>query len=350
MELSTEREAESFKDSSASVLLKKLAAIYRQANPPPLKTMFELCQSINTIYEQESPTIRPPDNEGLPGGLIKLDPNLLTVIVPDLHARTDFFYSLMAYPLDGELTICELLAQEALQVVCLGDGFHAEGRARERWAKALLEFQGGYQKHKAMDEEMRESLGVMQMVMETKICYPANFHFLKGNHENIANENGGGNYPFRKYAYEGAMVLEYIRRFYGLEFLEEYYTFEKHLPLLAVGNNFLVSHAEPKRCFKTDEVINYRRQADVVYGLTWTDNGEADEGAVWCMLNHYLPKGVQQEAKYFAGHRTVADRFQTRAKGFFVQFHNPHRFQIVVCKPEMPIDLGQCFLDIDKKI
>lgn len=46
-------------------------------------------------------------------------------------------------------------------MVCTGDAFHAGGRARRRWEKAFEEYKSGFKNHEVMDEEMRESLGIM---------------------------------------------------------------------------------------------------------------------------------------------------------------------------------------------
>ena len=172
-----------------------------------------------------------------------------TIVVPDLHARMDFFLSVLGYEAEEGSPVIELLRSGRIQMVCLGDGVHAEGRASRRWRAALAEFQDGYRSHANMDEEMRESLGVMIMVMEVKRSFPLHFHFLKGNHENIGNESENGNRPFRKYALEGLMVLTYMQQFYGLELVSDYARFERDLPLLAVGGGFLLSHAEPARYF-----------------------------------------------------------------------------------------------------
>lgn len=98
------------------------------------------------------------------------------------------------------------LSSGKLQVVCVGDGFHSESRAILRWKKALGEYTMDFIEHRAIDEEMSESLGVIIMVMKLKTAFPYFFHFLKGNHENIANENSADNRSFRKFVYEGAMV------------------------------------------------------------------------------------------------------------------------------------------------
>ena len=106
----------------------------------------------------------------------------------------DFLTSVLAFRPEDDRRVLDRLAEGSIQVVCVGDGFHAEGRALRRWQSALEEFKHGYRRHEAMDAEMRESLGLMEMVMELKAEFPEGFHFLKGNHENITNEQGAVSY------------------------------------------------------------------------------------------------------------------------------------------------------------
>ena len=118
--------------------------------------------------------------------MIVLDRSVPTILVSDLHARMEYLLSVLAFEPEPGIAVIDLLAAAQLQVVCLGDGLHAEARAAERWQAGLEEYLGGFARRDAMDEEMREGLGTMEMVMETKLAFPAHFHFLKGNHENIA--------------------------------------------------------------------------------------------------------------------------------------------------------------------
>lgn len=202
-----------------------------------------------------------------------------------------------------------------------------------RWHAAFDEFAGGYASHEAMDAEMRESLGAMEMVMELKCSYPPHVHFLKGNHDNIANEEGDGNLPFGKFVAEGQMVEAYVRKFYDGKLLKAYAAFEKQLPVLAIGGRFIVSHAEPRTTFAIDDIVNYRRHPEVVLGLTWTDNDEAEPTSVPAMLQALVGR---DDATYFAGHRPVADRWGERANGRFIQLHNPDRLQAAFVPPDRP--------------
>ncbi len=244
----------------------------------------------------------------------------------------------------------QMLGSEEIQVVCVGDGFHAEGRAVERWRRAFEEFNGKYKKHRYMDEEMKESLGLMEMVIELKIAFPNYFHFLKGNHENITNEEGFGNHPFRKFAFEGHMVTHWVQKFYGKDFIDSYYEFEKNLPLFVIGRNFIISHAEPLRFFEREDIIEYRNNPDVVEGLTWTANDEADPDSVLQMLSHYLEMGEEEQCYYFGGHRPVMDLYNLRAEGKYVQIHNPAKFIIVLIKPEGSINLDDDIFEIESVV
>jgi hypothetical protein len=324
----------------------RLLGIFDRKTPPGAEPYMGVLSTASRALDEEDPFIRPRDSCGLPGGLVHLRRDLATVVVPDLHARADFFLSLMLMEDPRGLSTLARLEEESLQVVCVGDGFHAERRAAERWSRAYEEYVDLFDDHANMDEEMKESLGLMEMVMEVKAAFPRVFHFLKGNHENIANEEGGGNHPFRKFSHEGMMVSYYVWKFYGEEFLSLYYAFEKRLPLLAVGRNFLVSHAEPALSYDREAVVEYRSRPDVVEGLTWTDNGSAEEGSVERMLAHFLGDEAAVTGYHFGGHRPVRGLYVTRSEGRYVQIHNPDRWVIARVEPHGDIDLEHDIVEI----
>ena len=319
-------------------LAETLREIYRRREPPEREAYRGTLRAVLEILDTEPEAVRPADPEGKPGGLVLLDRGLPTIVVPDLHARMDFFLSVLAWEAEEGRKAIDLLADGGLQIVCVGDGVHSEGRAARRWRAALDEFHDEYQVHASMDEEMRESLGVMGMVMEVKRRFPGRFHFLKGNHENITNEMGSGNFPFRKFALEGIMTLDYMERFYGEETVQAYALFEKSLPLLAAGRGFLISHAEPGSFYDRESLVSYRQHPEVVSGLTWTDNDEAEQGSVQRMLDCYLGREEGFNGWYFTGHRPVSGRYRLRAGGRLVQFHDPERFMIAHLPAAAEID------------
>jgi len=330
-------------------LVRRLGEIFRRSGPPEALSCGEVIAGALEALQTESPRIRPADDNGRPGGLVLLDPGLSTIVVPDLHARMDFFLGVLGYQAEEGSRTLDLLEEGRLQVVCLGDGVHAEGRAAQRWQAAQAEFLDTYRTHGSMDDEMRESLGVMEMVMEVKRRYPALFHFLKGNHENITNESGGGNLPFRKFALEGIMVLSYMKQFYGPQLLGQYARMEKELPLLAVGPDFLLSHAEPATFFPPHRIIGYRTDPEVVEGLTWTDNDEAEPGSVDQMLECYLGEEAARGALYLGGNRPAAGSYKLRAGGKYVQIHDPERFVIAHLPATGGIQLERDIVRIDER-
>ena len=156
---------ELFQEDEVYLLKNKLIEIYKRKTSLDRDNFLNLLTKVNDILENEEENSRPRDQQGLPGGIIELKPHIPTIIVPDLHARMDFFLSLILMEDTDGFTNLQKIACDMLQVVCVGDGFHAERRAVERWSAAYNEYMNKYKKHKNMDNEMRESLGVMEMVM-----------------------------------------------------------------------------------------------------------------------------------------------------------------------------------------
>ncbi len=327
-------------------LKNRLIEIYNRDHPPERDGYMKVLDKVNSVLKKEDNQMRPYDSSGLPGGFVFLKQNISTIIIPDIHSRMDLFLNIMFYK-DSEGTVLEKLAQDTLQVLCVGDGIHAERRGAKRWAEAYEEFNNDYVEHEKIDQEMKEGFGVMEMIMEIKSNFPLNFHFLKGNHENISNEEGGGNHPFLKFSDEGAMVASYVTKFYGDEFMNKYYLFEKGLPVFAAGKNFLISHAEPEMFYDKEEIIEYRNQASVVAGLTWTDNDAALPGSVSQMIEEYIDKDLQSTSYYFGGHRPVNKQYNLRADGRYVQIHNPEKFIIALIKPDKEINLDEDIIELE---
>ena len=328
--------------------MEEYARIARRTDLPEGEAYLSLLGELSSILTNENPEYRPRDEKNRPGGLIRLR-RLPTLIIPDLHGRREFLLRVLGFiPPDspGGATVYEQLNAGDIQVVCVGDGFHAEARAADRWQKAFREFTGKYARHTAMDEEMTESLGLMEMVMRLKLAFPGFFHFLKGNHENISNEEGRGNHPFRKFSFEGEMVKDWVLKFYGRDFLETYAEFEHELPLLAADGNFMVSHAEPERFFTREEIIRYREYDDVVLGLTWTPDDGAGEGSVVQMIRAYCSE--PEHAVYFGGHRPVRGLYNLRAENRYIQLHNPDAMIISLVDPEKIFDPERDILKLEE--
>ncbi len=303
--------------------------------------LFNLAEKSSFVLENEPKIFRPWSKMGEPGGLIDFSnykKRLPLVIVPDIHARTYFIKNIFDFiPPEGFLdseysgkTIFEALEKKAVRVVCVGDAFHSELRGRERWKRAYLEFENGIFDGPNMKEEMTENLNLLCILMEAKIAFTKNFHFLKGNHENIMNVFSCGDYPFRKFAQEGEMTRRFIQHFYGDDILMMISYWENSLPLVASFPNCVISHAEPKKSFKKNQIINGRYSEDVVSSLTWTQNDTAESGSVKKMLLDLTKNRNYEELFYFAGHRPVSGKYNLRQNGKFVQIHNPEEQNVAL--------------------
>jgi hypothetical protein len=308
--------------------------ISRNSPPPPEQLATDI-ESVCQVLETESEEWRPRDDNGMPGGIIYLKEEVPTVVLPDIHGRIGLIVATLerSFPEIGiDTPLLKAIDDGEAYIVMVGDYVHGEARVRTRWLNAFEEFQGGYRRHDAIDAEMFENLTVLQLFALLKRSYPDRVHGLKGNHENVANEDGRGNHPFGKFAYEGAIVAEYMNRFYPGRPFDAVYRLEHDLPLLTVGSKFLVSHAEPLDPYTREDILNYRTRPEVVEGLTWTDNGAASAGSVAAMLDHFLPAVEEERRVYLGGHRPVTGLYALRADGEYVQFHNPTR-QIAAILP-----------------
>jgi hypothetical protein len=293
--------------------------------------------------ERLDPAIRPKAQDGHAGGLLELDPVVPCLILPDLHARPQVLDALVETlpPIDGQdggLTVRTALEEGLLQVVMLGDGPHSEGKSgAERWKAAYLEYLSGWKRDDAMAEEMGLAFRAMDKVARLLLDFPERFFFLKGNHDNIKNREGGGDHGFGKYAEEGAMAADWTLRFMGRDFINAYEAFERTLPLMARGGGFLACHAEPAFALTPEDALEARSRPDVVEALTWTDNNAADEVAVEQTLRAFLPDSAKPGV-VFGGHRPVIERFNLRSSGLYVQIHDLKRMQGAMVWPGRPFD------------
>lgn len=324
-----------------------------------------LLRRVIRALEGEDSSWRPESFSGQPGGLVDLVAQVLqlpTIIVPDLHARWRFFQRVLDYVPDHReywpqclglegLSVLDLLGRGLVNLVCVGDGLHSELH-RDRWLEAQSHYVSGRVLGAALEEEMAEGLGLMAMVMECKAAFSARFHFLKGNHENIMNRWAGGDRPFRKFAREGEMARRFMEELYGEEVLQLYGRFETLLPLCVAAPRCLISHSEPRRAFSRRQVVDALEdgEGEAVYGLTWTGNGESQDGAVATMLEEFLPQwwnggqpvdGGSLPCLYFGGHRTISESYRLRQEGRYVQIHNPRLQQVAVVPVHRPFDFGR---------
>ena len=321
-------------------LLHKIEELSQNQNLPSYDYLYSLADSAASLLESELTSYRANGKNDKAGGLLDFtcEEKLPLVIVPDLHARSYFVRNFLKFRLpadfvegkNGSISVFEALEAKKIRVVCVGDLLHSELRGRERWLLAEEEFSRRNYAGKAMSEEMSEGLNLLSQIMELKCAFPSNFHVLKGNHENILNETGMGNYAFRKFCNEGEMCKVFMETVYGEEVSYVISCFEKSLPLLAAFENCIISHAEPLKPYSRKEIVDGLTKADVIKGLTWTENGAAMSGSVEALLATFTDLKQFASSRYFAGHRPVRGKYALRQNGYFVQFHNPEEQNVVL--------------------
>lgn len=311
---------------------------------PEINFFKKITELTVSILKDENEKIRPKDKNNLSGGLINLTEFDKVIVLPDLHARRFFLKKVINLKKRLNKTLLEELEESNISFLCLGDGVHSEGIFAFRWLKAYDEFIRNYEHSPNMDKEISDSFNLMIVIMLLKIRYKDKFHFLKGNHENIYNETGNGNYSFAKYAYEGMMVLVYFKKKYDDELLSLYSQFEKNLPLFVVGRNFLASHAEPKMFFDYDRIVNYRSYPELIESLTWTDNHSSIRGTIDNYLSHYLQNN--KDAYYFGGHRPIKEKYFLINNDRYVQIHNPQKEIVLFIDQNKIIDLDKDIFEI----
>ncbi len=275
-------------------------------------------------------------------GIVEL-PDLPTLILPDLHARRELLIAVLSTQLtDGPYAgrqVFDLLREELLNVVCVGDIVHSEERSH--W---VINDDGAWSVE-LLNQEMVRSLGAGTMIMYLKTQYPLHFHCLRGNHDDISGELAK---DFRKFVglkYENGepvfidgrpvvtgdkgeskLVREWVlsREGWGQEFLETWARFESALPLLAQASYYVISHTLPLLSLTEAEIRDPQRERDISIELT--SNRGINETAIRETLANL---GLQETTqRWFHGHSRVPSeinngKYEESLDGLIVRLNNP---------------------------
>src|SRR3989338_7710174 len=191
-------------------------------------------------------------------------------------------------------------------------------------------------KKEALNREMARGLGLMKMVMDLKLQYPRNFHFLRGNHEDV---DGGLMGDFKKGdVLQSEEVRSWLQENFGADFIAKWAKFEDTLPLLAKGKNIVVTHAAPAGNFTREQIESRDRKTTI--GLNWTENRQHSQNAIpenklrSNMKNILANIGMTAEAQWFIGHRPTYDLYRAQCNGQLIQINDDRGYVVAF----MPID------------
>lgn len=328
----------------------KINQILSSSMLPFYDDFFALLNEVSELLENEKTAYRPQAWDGKCGALLDFHKNdLPLIVVPDFHARPYFLDNILKYQIFEDANVFEALSQGRLMLLSVGDILHTERGTRERWTAAAAEFENEIFTGPAMSAEMQEGLSLWCALFELKRQFPENIHILKGNHENILNETGGGDFAFRKFVDEGEMCRSFVQEYYGDDILYLMNCVEQSLPLYYWGKKCSVSHAEPMRAFSKKELVDARKYPGVVKGLIWTNNGEAEENSAREIVKKLFDSSAEEiPAGYLhlGGHRPVQGNYRLLQKDFYVQIHNPSKENIVFVKNDRAINLESDIVDV----
>ncbi|MFC1638086.1 hypothetical protein ACFL2R_01540 [Patescibacteria group bacterium] len=336
------------------------------------------------------------------GAIVELKEGVPTLMISDFHARGDFLANVLEHKMDSGKTVFDLLGKGEINVVCMGDGMHSE--ERENWAayrfhynldefsqkfpklkddiekykkflesllggedkklykdlefhsirKAVEEEDGAVEEYlkknnltekvvmSMMDAEMARGLSLMKVVMELKTRFPENFHYVRGNHDDL----GETMIRFKKYSNESGWTRYWAQEF-GEDFYDKYLEFESKMPLLAEADDFIVSHAAPKEELTRKGVE--KRDKNAFVSLTCTENNRESykESNVVESLGSL---GKSKDSRWFIGHRRVdhGEKFREQFDGRLIQInHKENQLVAIVGKDGIDeFDLNRDVIDL----
>ncbi len=322
---------------------------------PFYDNFFQLLNSASECLDSEKTDYRPAASDGSLGSLIDFHKDELPLIViPDLHARPYFLMNILEYQIFDDMTVYEALGAGKVRLLSVGDILHTERNTRERWAAAAAEFNAGIYTGPALSAEMQEGLCLLAGLLKLKTTFPSYVHILKGNHENILNATGNGDYAFRKFADEGEMGMVFVQDYYGDDILYLINCVEKSLPLVYFGKKCVVSHAEPFTDYTMEEIKDARIKEGIVEGLTWTDNGVANPGSAAKIVKNLCDAAGEKESAmddyvYLGGHRPVTGNYKLLQNGRYIQIHNPGKQNIAFVQPDRKFNPDTDIKEVVKK-
>lgn len=179
------------------------------------------------------------DDEGRPGGLIELSPDLRPIIIGDLHANRENLVAILNHDANRK----DLESGRAVCII-LGDAEHDD--------------RTGYMK--AMDT----SVGILEDLFRLIVRYPGRVGYLRGNHDTFDDR-------LRKSGIaQGTELRTALTAAFGGGYADAVGKFFESLPVFVIGEGFVITHAGPPRGgLVREELVNIRRYPEKYHQLLW---------------------------------------------------------------------------------
>lgn len=272
-------------------------------------------------------------------GIIELNKNVPTIVVSDIHARPEFLIKLLEKELDidgKKVKVFDLFKNNQINIVCVGDGMHTSNA--KAWQEPDFDF----------DKEMADGLCVMKMAMDLKINFPNNFHFLRGNHEDIYSGAG------KEGVHQINQTRDWFEENFGLDFVKKWSRFEKSLPIIAKGENFVVTHAAPDVVHAKESVE--LKDINTVYAYTTSENRFQEPNPV--AETQFREKidgnlrnlNMPEDSKWFIGHRTTGDKlYRSQFDGQLIQINKDDGFVVAIIPNNEEFDPEKDVIDLKQE-
>jgi len=242
---------------------------------------------------------------------------LPSVIVPDIHARWEFVAFVFANFNPSEYNL-----------VFTGDILHSEGHDN-KWREIEQDYirlgHGDFGPY--MQEEWDNSLKALELILTQQAKYPDTVHLLRGNHDDISCKLYSDYGKYARRVLESRLFREFGEHNFP-EIIEAYYKYEKKIPYLYIGPDFLASHTIPDEKVGLKEIKSDDKRTHWLF--SWADNTNYDSGCLRYFDGNM--KRLGQNAKYwFCGHRPVKqpDLLRLQCGGRLVQNNNPDRWVLI---------------------
>jgi len=177
--------------------------------------------------------------DGEPGAIVELPPEIVPVIVGDLHANIDNLLKILCS--NGFL---ESVQAGSAALIFLGDAVHSEKTSRLA--------------------EMDSSLLIMDLILRLMEACPDRVLYLRGNHDTFSSQLTKEGVP------QGSLWRKRMEEVWGLETRREFEHFYSLCPVLAASHDFVACHAGPPQgSVSRHKLINLREHPDLEHQLTW---------------------------------------------------------------------------------
>jgi hypothetical protein len=272
----------------------------------PRGEALDLLERVNALMEREPYRLRTDD--GRPGGLLRLPGRPVPIFVGDLHACIDNLLVILTQ--NGFL---EGLIDGSAALIIVGDAVHPDTPGHE--------------------EEMDQSMLLMDLIFRLKLRFPERVFYLRGNHDDFAEDISKGGVPqgllWEKALHDqrGPRYRDAMQRLYDL------------LPYVIVSSRYIACHAgAPTMKASRKDLVHVRDKPKLEHQLTHlrlrkpnspTGYGPADVRRLRRRL------GVEPDTPFVVGHTPLSpdETLWLNAGGIenhYVLFGaNPHQVGVI---------------------